>query len=167
MKTNIGVLRNWKGTVMKKLVVALALLATPAMAQEYRVGGADWNGPPPAYQPPAPQQVYAPPSPPQAWPAVSQAPAPVREVTFTPRKVWDSYVPTTYRFIHRTLLVGSDGTYRVVAMDHDAAGNSNGGSTCSFNAAGSDCVGNNGEHYQLKPQSIRWFMSIANGAEPY
>jgi hypothetical protein len=157
------------------IAAAIMLAVTPALAQEYRVGGADWVGPPPAYQPPPPPLPYQPPPyqqpvapPPQAyrWPAVSQAPTPVREVTFTPRKVWDSYVPTTYRFIHRTLLVGSDGTYRVVAMDHDAAGNSNGGSTCSFNAVMSDCVGNNGEHYQLKPQSIRWFISIANGAEP-
>jgi hypothetical protein len=150
---------------MKKLVVALALVATPAMAQEYRVGGADWNGPPPTYQPPAPQQVYAPPPQAYRWPNAPTPSAPP-QVTYVPRKVWDSYVPTTYRFIHRTLLVGSDGNYRIVAMDHDAAGNSNGGSTCSFTAVMSDCVSNNGEHYQLKPQSIRWFISIANGAEP-
>jgi hypothetical protein len=71
------------------------------------------------------------------------------------------------RYIHRNMLVGSYSTHKVVATDHDAAGNSNDGSVCIFNAGGlSDCVNNAGGRYQLKPASIRWFVNIANGAAP-
>ena len=76
-------------------------------------------------------------------------PPPAPQVTYSPRKAWDSYVSSTGRYVHRNLLVGSDGTYKVVATDHDAASNSNGGSVCIFNAGGwSDCVSKAGDRYQ-------------------
>jgi hypothetical protein len=82
-------------------------------------------------------------------------------------KIWDTYLPSTKRYIRRELQVGPNAAYRLIATDHDAAGMSNGGSTCSFNASGwSDCVGTAGNHYQLKPESIRWFLNIAAGKEP-
>jgi hypothetical protein len=88
--------------------------------------------------------------------ALSPPPA----VSYTPRKAWDAYVPSNGRHIRRNLLAGSDGTYKVVATDHDAVGNSNGGSVCIFNAGGwSDCVSNVGDRYQLKPASIRWLST--------
>jgi hypothetical protein len=80
-------------------------------------------------------------------------------------KIWDTYLPSTKRYIRRELQVGPNAAYRVIATDHDAAGASNGGSTCAFNASGwSDCVGTAGNHYQLKPESIRWFLNIAAGS---
>jgi hypothetical protein len=83
--------------------------------------------PPPLFDPDVPIP-HTTPSPP---------PAPnTPRVYYTPRKAWDSYVSSTGRYIHRNLLVGSDSTYKVVATDHDAAGNSNGGSVCIFNAGG-------------------------------
>jgi hypothetical protein len=103
----------------------------------------------------------------QAPPARAPAAPPPPAVSYTQRRAWYSYVPSTRRNIHRNLLMGSDGTYKVVATDHNAAGNSNGGSICIFNAGGwSDCVSNAGDRYQLKPASIRWFVNIANGAAP-
>lgn len=160
---------------MKKLIIAALVSATPALAQEYPLGGADYTGSPPPYPPPTyqPAPAYRP-APVFSPPAYQPAPTPAYQpppaqppATYTPRKVWDAYVPSTGRYIHRTLLVGSDGNYRIIAMDHDITGNSNGGSTCTFNAAGSDCIGNGGNHYQLKASSIRYFINIANGAEPY
>jgi hypothetical protein len=86
---------------------------------------------------------------------------------YAARKIWDTYIQSTGRYIRRELQAGPNGSYRVIATDHDGAGGSNGGSTCTFNASGwSDCVGTGGNHYQLKPQSIRWFLNIAAGQEP-
>jgi hypothetical protein len=86
---------------------------------------------------------------------------------YTSLKTWDTYLPSTKRYIRRELQVGLNAAYRLIATDHDAAGASNGGSTCNFNASGwSDCVGTAGNHYQLKPESIRSFLNIAAGREP-
>jgi hypothetical protein len=82
-------------------------------------------------------------------------------------KTWDTYLPSTKRYIRRELQSGPNAAYLLIATDHDAAGASNGGSTCNFNASGwSDCVGTAGNHYQLKPDSIGWFLNIAAGQEP-
>jgi hypothetical protein len=55
----------------------------------------------------------------------------------------------------------------LIAKDHDAAGNSAGGSVCWFDSKGwSKCESNGGNHYQLKAASIKWFLNIANGADP-
>jgi hypothetical protein len=127
--------------------------------------------PPPAPAPPAPaplapnstDRTLFDPKPTYTAPPPPAPPA----AAYTPVKDWDSYVPSTGRYIHRKLLVGSDGTYKLVATDHDAAGNSNGGSLCTFNATGwSDCLTNAGEHYQLKPQSIQRFINVAAGGNP-
>jgi hypothetical protein len=82
-------------------------------------------------------------------------------------KTWDTYISSTKRYIRRELQIGPNAVYRLIATDHDAAGASNGGSTCNFNASGwSDCLGTAGNHHQLKTQSIQWFLSIAAGQEP-
>jgi hypothetical protein len=82
-------------------------------------------------------------------------------------RTWDRHLPSTKRYIRRELQVGPNAGYRLIATDHDAAGASNGGSTCDFNVSGwSDCVGTAGNHYQLKPQSIRWFLNVAAGQAP-
>src|SRR5712671_414927 len=112
---------------------------------------------PPRQLNPAPPAQAAP-AVPAPWPAdrirpgaeePTYPPPPAPQVTYSPREAWDSYVSSTGRYVHRNLLVGSDGTYKVVATDHDAASNSNGGSVCIFNAGGwSDCVSKAGDRYQ-------------------
>jgi hypothetical protein len=90
------------------------------------------------------------------------------------KKTWDSFVPSTGRYVERTLQTCSigpndcpDPKYRLIAKDHDEAGNSAGGSVCWFNSKGwSKCESNGGNHYQLKAASIEWFLNIANGADP-
>lgn len=92
------------------------------------------------------------------------------------KKTWDRFVPLTGRYVERTLQTCSigpggndcpDPKYRLIAKDHDAAGNSAGGSVCWFNSKGwSKCESSTGSHYQLKAASIEWFLNIANGADP-
>jgi hypothetical protein len=92
------------------------------------------------------------------------------------KKTWDRFVPSTGRYVERTLQTCSigpgwndcpDPKYRLIAKDHDAAGNSAGGSVCWFDSKGwSKCESNGGNHYQLKAASIKWFLNIANGADP-
>jgi curved DNA-binding protein CbpA len=92
------------------------------------------------------------------------------------KKTWDRFVPSTGRYAERTLQTCSigpdlndcpDPKYRLIAKDHDAAGNSAGGSVCWFNSKGwSKCESNGGNHYQLKAASIKWLLDIANGADP-
>jgi len=89
---------------------------------------------------------------------------------------WDSFVPSTGRYVERTLQTCSigpgsndcpDPKYRLIAKDHDEAGNSAGGSVCWFSSQGwSKCESNGGNHYQLKAASIEWLLNIANGADP-
>ena len=84
-------------------------------------------------------------------------------------KTWDRYIPTSQRYITRTLQACNGCTldpYRLIAKDHDANGGSNGGSICYFNKPRSDCETTAGEHYQLKAGSIKAFLNIANGADP-
>jgi hypothetical protein len=87
--------------------------------------------------------------------------------TYATQKTWDRYIPSSGRYITRTLefctsaqCVDINGltansmtknSYRLVAKDHDNNGGSNGGSVCYFTSAGwSDCETNMGEHYQLR-----------------
>jgi hypothetical protein len=70
-------------------------------------------------------------------------------------------VKSSGRYIQRELFVRPAGHYRIIATDHDASGGSNGGSVCNFTAGWSDCVGNDGTRYRLKPASIAWFLKIA------
>jgi len=85
----------------------------------------------------------------------------------TTLKTWDRFIPSSGRYITRTLQVSyGSNTYRLIAKDHDADGGSNGGSLCYFKSTGwSDCETNMGEHYQLRPGSIKAFLNIANGAD--
>jgi hypothetical protein len=103
--------------------------------------------------------------------------------TYATQKTWDRYIPSSRRYITRTLefctsaqCVDINGltansmtknSYRLVAKDHDNSGGSNGGSVCYFTSAGwSDCETNMGEHYQLRVGSIQSFLNVANGADP-
>jgi hypothetical protein len=60
--------------------------------------------------------------------------------------------------------------YRLIAMDHGAAGvgagHSDGGSVWHIKFQWSDCETNEGKHYQLRQSSIQWFHDIADGADP-
>jgi hypothetical protein len=95
---------------------------------------------------------------------------------YTTVKAWDQYLTSNGRHITRTLQLCSTcravppnyppNYYRLIAKDHDADGGSNGGSVCHFNTVVSDCETNEGVHYQLKPESIQWFLNIATGSEP-
>jgi hypothetical protein len=95
---------------------------------------------------------------------------------YTTVKAWDQYLTSNGRYTTRTLQLCSTcravppnyppNYYRLIAKDHDANGGSNGGSVCHFNTVVSDCETNEGVHYQLKPESIQWFLNIATGSEP-
>jgi hypothetical protein len=100
----------------------------------------------------------------------------VHDHQYETKKTWDRFVPLTGRYVERTLQTCSvgpgwndcpDPKYRLISKDHDAAGNSAGGSVCWFNSKGwSKCESDGGNHYQLKAASIEWFLNIANGADP-
>jgi hypothetical protein len=89
-------------------------------------------------------------------------------------KTWDQFLPATGRYVTRTLQACSDncGVHRLIARDHDASGNSNGGSLCHFTVANgypkdwSSCQNTDGVLYELKPGSINWLLRIAAGGKP-
>lgn len=82
-------------------------------------------------------------------------------LSYTAFKEWDT--PTSRdSSIHRILSYGSDGSMRLAATEHDVAGDIINSSICGFNQYGwSDCLNQAGEHYQLKPESISYFYSLA------
>jgi hypothetical protein len=94
------------------------------------------------------------------------------QMEWVDRKVWDAYVPASRRYITRTLqgcascARNIEPYYRLIAKDHDASGGSNGGSVCYVTATSGDCETTGGDHYQLKPSSIKWFLAVADGADP-
>jgi hypothetical protein len=84
-------------------------------------------------------------------------------------RVWDRFIPSSNRFITRTVQRCEDckvEMYRLIAKDHDADGGSNGGSVCVFDQSYSDCETNMGEHYKLGVGSLKTFTDIGRGAEP-
>lgn len=96
----------------------------------------------------------------QDQPVIS--PSPKVAVIYVPRKDWDSFIPSSGRYIHRYLYAGTDGTLKLMAVDHDKDGGTAGNSVCIFKVDGwSDCIGNTGNHYQLKAASIKSFANIA------
>jgi hypothetical protein len=88
---------------------------------------------------------------------------------YKPLKTWDRFIPSSGRYITRTLEVSYRlSLYRLIAEDHDANGSSNGGSVCYFNfdKTWSDCENTAGEHYQLHAGSMKLFLNIATGTDP-
>lgn len=69
--------------------------------------------------------------------ATADGPDKWREVAikngYKPVKTWDRQLNSTGRYIRRELMVGPAGHYRLIATDHDAAGNSN-GAWCAISA---------------------------------
>lgn len=85
--------------------------------------------------------------------------APPHGPSYTAVKEWDSKTMTG-TFIHRSLYAGSDGSMRLFASERDASGNRIASSTCNFTQASSDCINQDGQHYQLNPNSIAYFYSL-------
>jgi hypothetical protein len=85
--------------------------------------------------------------------------APPRGPSYTAVKEWDNKTMTG-TFIHRSLYAGSDRSMRLFASERDASGNRIASSTCNFTQTSSDCINQDGQHYQLEPNSIAYFYSL-------
>jgi hypothetical protein len=70
-------------------------------------------------------------------------------------KEWDVTF-TNGNVMHRILLSGSNGTRQLLATQRNASGMITSSSTCNFTQTWSDCVTNDGTHYQLQPGTIAW-----------
>jgi hypothetical protein len=133
--------------------------------------------------PPPPEPMTAAPVAPAA-PVIQAAPAPLPQCVTTVGggpdiwrneaiacgyrtiKIFDRQTIATGRYIRRELMVEPRGTYHLIATEFDAFV-SYGGSVCDFPRSGwSDCVNVSGGHFQLKPESIAWFVRIADGEDP-
>jgi hypothetical protein len=88
--------------------------------------------------------------------SIPQAPlASIPQTQSQTLKEWDVAF-SNGNVMHRILLSGSNGTRQLLATQRNASGMITSSSTCNFTQTWSDCVTNDGTHYQLQPGTIAW-----------
>lgn len=81
-------------------------------------------------------------------------------------RTFDRQIVSNGRYVRREMMIDPGGAFRMIVTEFDAV-SSQGGSVCDFLRSGwSDCVNMTGAHFQLKPESVAWFLRIADGEDP-